>query len=77
MPKIHYHPYTPNQLVLFPQRIDEDIADNDPVRIVNAIVDGLDLEAFKKLYKEKGRSPYPHDVEGHPLCLYEQRLLLP
>ena len=58
MPKIHYHPYTPNQLVLFPQRIDEDIADNDPVRIVNAIVDGLDLEAFKKLYKEKGRSPY-------------------
>ena len=58
MAKIHYHPYTPNQLVLFPQRIDEDIADNDPVRIINAIVDGLDLEAFKKLYKEKGRSPY-------------------
>ena len=58
MSKIHYHPYTPNQLVLFPQRIDEDIADNDPVRIINAIVDGLDLEAFKKLYKEKGRSPY-------------------
>ena len=58
MPKIHYHPYIPNQLVLFPQRIDEDIADNDPVRIVNAIVDNLDLEAFKKLYKEKGRSPY-------------------
>ena len=58
MPKIHYHPYTPNQLVLFPQRIDEDIAETDPVRIVNAIVDSLNLEAFKKLYKEKGRSPY-------------------
>ena len=58
MPKIHYHPYTPNQLVLFPQRIDENIAGNDPVRIVNAIVDSLNLEAFKKLYKEKGRSPY-------------------
>ena len=58
MPKIHYHPYTPNQLVLFPQRIDEDIAENDPVRIVNTIVDSLNLEAFKKLYKEKGRSPY-------------------
>ena len=58
MPKIHYHPYTPNQLVLFPQRIDENIAENDPVRIVNAIVDSLNLEAFKKLYKEKGRSPY-------------------
>ena len=58
MPKIHYHPYTPNQLVLFPQRIDENIAENDPVRIVNAIVDNLNLEAFKGLYKEKGRSPY-------------------
>ena len=58
MSKIHYHPYTPNQLVLFPQRIDENIAGNDPVRIVNAIVDSLNLEAFKKLYKEKGRSPY-------------------
>ena len=58
MAKIHYHPYTPNQLVLFPQRIDEDIAENDPVRIVNAIVDSLNLEAFNKLYKERGRSPY-------------------
>ena len=58
MAKIHYHPYTPNQLVLFPQRIDEDIAENDPVRIVNAIVDSLNLEAFKKLYKDRGRSPY-------------------
>lgn len=58
MPKIHYHPYMPNQLVLFPQRIDEDIAKNDPVRIVNTIVDSLNLESFKKLYKEKGRSPY-------------------
>ena len=58
MSKIHYHPYTPNQLVLFPQRIDENIAGNDPVRIVNAIVDSLNLEAFKKLYKERGRSPY-------------------
>ena len=58
MAKIHFHPYTPNQLVLFPQRIDEDIAGNDPVRIVNAIVDSLNLEAFKQLYKERGRSPY-------------------
>ena len=58
MAKIHFHPYTPNQLVLFPQRIDEDIAGNDPVRIINAIVDSLNLESFKKLYKERGRSPY-------------------
>ena len=32
MTKIHFRPYIPNQTVLFPQRIDEDIAENDPVR---------------------------------------------
>lgn len=36
----------------------EDIAENDPVRVVDAIVEGLDLREFKKLYHEKGRCPY-------------------
>ncbi len=48
----------PNQMVLFPQRIDEDIAEDDPVRIVDAIVEHLNLEAIRKLYRERGRSPY-------------------
>ena len=54
MAKIHFRPYNPNQTVLFPQRIDEDIADNDPVRMVDALVEGLNLESFRKLYKECG-----------------------
>lgn len=58
MAKLHFRSYIPNQLVLFPQRIDEDIAETDPVRIVNAIVDNLNIEGLKKLYKETGRSPY-------------------
>ncbi len=33
----------------------EDIAEKDPVRVVDAIVEGLDLREFKKLYHEKGR----------------------
>lgn len=45
-------------MVLFPQRVDEDIAENEPVRIVNAVVDSLNLDNFRKLYKESGRSPY-------------------
>ena len=44
--------------MLFPKRIDEDIAENDPVRMVNALVESLNLESFRKLYKEGGRSPY-------------------
>ena len=58
MAKIHFRPYSPNQTVLFPQRIDEDIAKNDPVRMVDALVESLNLEGFRKLYKECGRSPY-------------------
>ncbi len=58
MTKIHFRPYNSNQTVLFPQRIDEDIAENDPVRMVDALVESLNLESFRKLYKECGRSPY-------------------
>ena len=58
MAKIHFRPYNPNQTVLFPPRIDEDIAEHDPVRMVDALVESLNLESFRKLYKESGRSPY-------------------
>lgn len=58
MAKLHFRPYIPNQTLLFPSRIDEDIAANDPVRIVSALVDSLDLSGIKALYKEYGRSPY-------------------
>ena len=49
MTKLHYIPYIQNQPVLFPQRIDEDIAENDPVRILNHIVEHLDLSHVKTL----------------------------
>lgn len=58
MSKLHFRPYTPNQTLLFPSRIDEDIAANDPVRIVNSLIESLDLTHVKALYKEYGRSPY-------------------
>ena len=38
MAKLHFRPYIPNQTVLFPQRIDENIAATNPVRIVNAVI---------------------------------------
>ncbi len=33
MQRYHFRPYSPNQTILFPQRIDKDIAEDDPVRI--------------------------------------------
>ena len=56
--KIHFRDYNPKQMTLFPQRLDKDIAENDPVRVVNNVIDHLKLDNFKKLYKERGRSPY-------------------
>ena len=58
MAKIHFRPYTTKQILLFPQRIDENIAEDDPVRLVNGLIDKLDLTSFRKLYKEYGRSPF-------------------
>ena len=58
MAKLHFRPYIPNQTVLFPQRIDENIATNASVHIVNAVVDNLNLDNFKKLYKATDRCPY-------------------
>lgn len=56
--KLHFREYNPKQMLLFPPSLDQDIGPNDPVRVVDSVVDGLDLERFKKLYKERGRSPY-------------------
>ena len=56
--KTHFRDYAPNQTVLFPRRIDENIAANDPVRVVNTVIDNLNLDNFKKLYKATGRCPY-------------------
>ena len=44
MAKVHFRDYNPKQIILFPQRLDKDIAENDPVRIVDTIVDQLTLD---------------------------------
>lgn len=56
--KLHFRPYAPKQLLLFPECLDKDIADNDPVRVIDTVIDELKLGNFKKLYKETGRCPY-------------------
>ena len=58
MAKLHFISDMSNQIVLFPQRLDERIAENDPVRLINSLIDNIDLSCFYKLYKEEGRSPY-------------------
>lgn len=46
------------QMILFPERFDKNIAENAPVCVVDTVIDNLNLENFRKFYKERGRSPY-------------------
>ena len=58
MQKYHFRQYSPNQTVLFPERIDKDISPDDPVRLLSAVIDSLDISGIRRLYKACGRSPY-------------------
>ena len=67
--KLHTKFYN-NKRLFLTVNPNEDIAENDPVRVVDAIVEGLDLREFKKLYHEKGRCPY-HPKMMLKIILYE------
>ena len=56
--KLHTKSYSNNDRLFFLLNPHEDIAENDPVRVIDAVVESLDLKAFKKLYRERGRCPY-------------------
>ena len=55
---MRFRPYIHKRSMLIPPRLDEDISENDPVRLVNALIDGLDIDGFKNLYRAMGKSPY-------------------
>ena len=44
--------------MLFSPSFDDYILSNDPVRVVNSIVDGLDLTNIYRQYKDLGCSSY-------------------
>ena len=58
MTKVHFRSYIHKKMILFPQRIDKDIAEDDPVRLLDTLVDNLMLDNVYKLYKPSGRKPY-------------------
>lgn len=49
--KLHFKDYNPKQIILFPQRLDKDIAEDDPVRVIDAVIDNLRLDNFKNCTK--------------------------
>ena len=56
--KVIFKPYSPMQAMLLPPSLDELIAANHPVRVVNEVINSLNLELLEKAYKGGGTSSY-------------------
>jgi transposase len=77
MAKVVYKSYTQNDNLLFPPCIGDFIPKNDPVRVLDAIVEHLDISAIEATYKGGGASSFAprmlrvrtHSFLGRPLLL--------
>ena len=56
--KLKFKPITSGQATLFPANLDDRISSNHPVRLVNEIVDKLNIDAILSSYKSGGSSSY-------------------
>ena len=54
MAKVVYKSYNQNDNLLFPHCIGDFIPENDPVRVLDAIVEHLDISAIEATYKGGG-----------------------
>jgi transposase len=58
MSKPVFKPYEPNQIFLLPPSIEEMISPAHPVRVVDAIIEKININPLIKLYKGGGTSSY-------------------
>ena len=58
MAKVVYKSYNQNDNLLFPHCIGDFIPENDPVRVLDAIVEHLDISAIEATYKGGGASSF-------------------
>jgi len=56
--KVVFKDYSPNQILLLPPSLEEMIPMNHPVRVVNQVIDSIDLDVLLKNYKGGGCSSY-------------------
>lgn len=56
--KVTYKSYNQNELLLFPPCLGDLVPDNHPVRVVNSVVDMLDISEIEATYKGGGTSSF-------------------
>ena len=53
-----FKPYNQDQMYLLPPSIEEMIEENHPVRVVDAVIEKIDISPLLRLYKKHGTSSY-------------------
>ncbi len=56
--EIPFKAYNQNQAMLLPPSLDELIDQNHPVRVINSVLDNLDIDKILNKYKGGGTSSY-------------------
>ena len=56
--KVVFKTYTPNQMMLLPPSFDEKIPAEHPVRVVNRVIDQINIVPLEKKYEGGGTSSY-------------------
>ena len=56
--QVKFKEYTPQQMLLLPPSLEELIEANHPVRVVNSVIDSLDLSLLESQYAGGGTSSY-------------------
>ena len=78
--KIHisvvFKPYDMSQLSLLPSNLGDLIDGHHPVRVVNAVIDRLDIRLLESAYLSGGTSSYPppNAIESDCLLLFAEYL---
>ena len=66
MSKVVFKSYNQNDNLLFPPCLGDFIAENDQVRVLNAVVDHLDIRVIENSYEGGGASSYNPRVSRLP-----------
>src|SRR5512136_856426 len=56
--KVVFKDYSPNQILLLPPSLEDMIDPNHPVRVINQVIDNLDINTLIRKYKGGGCSSY-------------------
>jgi len=79
MKKQNFKPYTPKQAMLLPPSLEEMIPEGHLVRVVDEMIERLNIDPLKKQYTRRGNQclSSPNAVKNARVCIYPGNVLFP